>query len=153
MDYNSLIFIHIISVILLLGVGGGSAFYKFMADRSQNLEVIAHTNRVVVLADWLFTTPSVIVQPISGFMLLNLMGIPLETHWVWLSIILYAISISLWLVAVWLQIKMRALSREALKRGEKLEGNYYKLVNYWIALGVFSALLMGIIFLFMVFKY
>ena len=153
MDYNSLITIHITSVILLLGVGGGSAFYKFMADRSQNLEVIAHTNKMVVLADWIFTTPSVILQPISGFMLLNLMGIPLETHWVWLSIIFYAISISLWLVAVWLQIKMKELSIETLERGESLKSDYYRLVNYWIALGIFSALLMGIIFILMVFKY
>ena len=51
MTYNTLIAIHIISVILLLGVGGGSAFYKFMSDRSGNLEVIVHTNKIVVLAD------------------------------------------------------------------------------------------------------
>ena len=69
MSYELLLFLHIASLILLLGVGGGSAFYKFMSDKSGNLEVIVHTNKMVVLADWLFTTPSAILQPITGVML------------------------------------------------------------------------------------
>lgn len=84
MSYEMLIFIHISSVVLLLGVGGGSAFYKFMSDRSGNLEVIVHTNKMVVLADWLFTTPSAIIQPISGLMLMNLMNIPFTELGYWL---------------------------------------------------------------------
>ena len=153
MDYNTLLFIHIASVILLLGVGGGSAFYKLMADRSGNLEVIVHTNKLVVLADWLFTTPSVILQPISGFMLMNLMGYSLDTSWLYISVLLYLFSTLLWLVAVYLQIGMKKMALLAQKEKRELDEVYFKLVNYWIVLGVFSALAMGGVFILMVFKY
>ena len=152
MNYNLLLLIHITSAILLLGVGGGSAFYKFMADRSGNLEVIVHTNKMVVLADWLFTTPSVILQPITGIMLIHIMGISWEIHWLFFSIILYIFSITLWLVAVYLQIKMKNLAIEAQHRNKVLGNNYFRLVKYWTWLGIFSAFMMAVIFYFMLFK-
>jgi len=152
MTYNTLITLHIISVIGLLGIGGGSAFYKFMADRSKKLEVIVHTNKMVVLADWLFTTPAVVAQPITGVMLANLMGYSFDTWWLLLSVNLYIFSIVLWLVAVWLQVLMKRMSMKAQKESTVLGADYYKLVNYWIGLGVFSALGMGVIFYLMVFK-
>jgi len=152
MSYHLLLFIHIASVILLLGIGGGSAFYKFMADRSGNLEVIVHTNKMVVLADWLFTTPSVVLQPLTGFMLINIMEISWETSWLFISIILYIFSIILWLFAVYLQMKMKNLALETQQKNETLDNVYYKLVQYWIWLGVFSFSAMGTIFYLMVFK-
>ena len=152
MSYDLLLLIHIASVILLLGVGGGSAFYKFMADRSGNLEVIVHTNKMVVLADWLFTTPSVILQPITGIMLIHVMGISWETPWLFFSIILYIFSITLWLVAVYLQIKMKNLAIETQHKNEILDNKYFRLVKYWTWLGLFSAFMMAVIFYFMLFK-
>ena len=152
MNYNLLLLIHIASIILLLGFGGGSAFYKFMADRSKNLDLIVHTNKLVVLADWLFTTPSVLLQPLTGFMLIDLMDIPWETPWLYTSIILYIISISLWFFAVHLQIKMKTLALNTQKKNLQLDKGYYKLVKYWIYLGVFSSFAMGAIFYLMIFK-
>jgi len=152
MTYNTLLTLHIISVIGLLGIGGGSAFYKFMADRSKNLEVIVHTNKMVVLADWLFTTPSVLAQPITGVMLANLMDYSFDTGWLELSIYLYVFSIVLWLLAVWLQILMKRMALKAQKVSTVLGADYYRLVNYWIGLGVFSSLAMGVIFYLMIFK-
>ena len=152
MNYNTLILIHIASVILLLGVGGGSAFYKFMADRSGNLEVIVHTNKMVVLADWLFTTPSAILQPVTGLMLMNLMQKSWTTPWLLYSMVLYAFSITFWLLAVYLQIKMKNMAQEVQNNGEKLGKSYYQLVRYWIVLGVFSSFLMGAVFYLMIFK-
>ena len=148
MSYDVLIFIHIASVILLLGVGGGSAFYKFMADKSENLEVIVHTNKMVVLADLLFTTPSAILQPITGFML----NIPWTTSWLLLSIILYVFAGILWLVAVYLQILMKKMALKAQAKNITLGKSYVQLVKYWTVLGVFSFLAMGGVFVLMVFK-
>ena len=153
MDYNTLIFIHISSVILLLGVGGGSAFYKFMADRSGSLEVIVHTNNMVVLADWLFTTPSVILQPITGLMLINLLDLPLSTSWLFISMILYVFAGILWLFAVYLQIRMKNIALLAQKENRVLDIDYFKLVKYWILLGIFSFVAMAVVFILMVFKF
>jgi len=152
MDYNTLIALHIISVVLLLGVGGGSAFYKFMADRSGNLEVIVHTNKMVVVADWLFTTPSVVAQPITGVMLVNLLGYSFDEWWLLLCVNLYVISIVLWLVAVYLQIKMKNMALKAQEERRMLGVEYNLLVKYWILLGLSSAFLMGVIFYLMLYK-
>ena len=153
MDYNTLIFLHIISVILLLGVGAGSAFYKFMADRSDNIEVIVHTNKMVVLADWLFTTPSAILQPLTGVLLMNTLNLSIWIPWLFISIVLYIFAGVLWLVAVYLQIRMKNMAVEAQKKEERLGKAYSTLVKYWIVLGVFSFLAIIAVFVLMVFKF
>ena len=152
MSYELLLFLHIASLILLLGVGGGSAFYKFMSDKSGNLEVIVHTNKMVVLADWLFTTPSAILQPLTGVMLMNYLNLSWKTSWLLASMVLYVFAGILWLVAVYLQIRMKNMALLAHKEEKQLGQEYFKLVNYWIALGVFSFLAMAGIFVLMVFK-
>jgi uncharacterized membrane protein len=152
MSYDFLIFVHITSLILLLGVGGGSAFYKFMADRSGNIEVIVHTNKMVVLADWIFTIPSALLQPLTGVMLMNLLNISFWTPWLFGSIILYAFAGLLWLIAVYLQICMKRMAVKVQKEKGFLGENYFKLVKYWTVLGIFSFLAMAGILVLMVFK-
>lgn len=151
MMYEILVFIHIVGVILFLGVGTGSAFYKFMTDRSKNIQAIVEVNKTVVLADWLFTTPAAFIQPISGIALANTLNISLLEPWLFISIILYIISCSLWLVAVYLQIKMKKISQEALKKEEPLSSEYNKYIRYWTFLGVPSFLSMFSIVLLMMF--
>ncbi|CAA6804083.1 MAG: Membrane protein [uncultured Sulfurovum sp.] len=152
MSYDFLIFTHIASAILLLGVGGGSAFYKFMADKSGNLEVIVHTNKMVVLADWLFTTPSAIVQPLTGVMLMNLLNISLWTPWLLASIVLYGFAGVLWLMALYLQLRMKEMAMDKQRKEEILGKDYSVLVKQWVTLGVFSFLAMAGVFVLMVFK-
>ena len=80
-SYLLLKYLHILSMVLLFGTGLGSAFYKWMADRSGSLAHIAVTNRHVVLADWLFTTPTVIFQPLSGSWLVYILTYPFTIPW------------------------------------------------------------------------
>jgi uncharacterized membrane protein len=144
--------IHILSATLLFGTGLGSAFYKWCADRNGNLAVIAHTNRIVVIADWIFTTPTVIIQPITGLWLLHLMGIPLNQGWVIIALLLYVIAGACWLPVVWLQIKMRDLSIAANKNQCPLNSLYHGYFRawFWLGLPAFSAMI--IVYLLMVFK-
>ena len=73
--YPTIKFIHIISATLLFGTSLGSAFYMFMAYRSGNMQVMAETNRIVVIADFMFTTPTVIIQLVTGLYLLDYLGL------------------------------------------------------------------------------
>jgi len=152
MSYSTLILIHIGSMLLLLGVGGGSAFYKFMADRSGDIDIILHTNKLVVLADWLFTTPSAILQPLTGIWLIQTLGLPYTTPWLLTSILLYLFSGTLWLIAVWLQLRMKHLAQEAKEKQTALPDKYHRLVRQWIWLGIFSFVAMGSILVLMVVK-
>lgn len=77
--YLLLKFIHVVSSVVLVGTGFGTAFYLYRANRSDSLEARVIVARNVVLADWLFTTPAVIVQPLTGLWLAHLAGWPLST--------------------------------------------------------------------------
>lgn len=122
--------IHILSAFLLFGTGLGSAFYKFSADRGGVLENIVVTNKNVVLADWIFTTPTIIIQPVTGIIMANMMNLPLTTPWIMLTLILYTIAGACWLPVVVLQIRMHKLSKQALESGTALTEQYHAMHGF-----------------------
>lgn len=152
MLYLSLKYLHILSMVLLFGTGLGSAFYKWLADRSGNLAHIAVVNRHVVLADWIFTTPTVIFQLLSGLWMVTLLGLPLATPWIAISLTLYVLAGLCWLPVVWLQIQMRALADAALIAQTPLPAQYWRYARVWFWLGVPAFVAMLLIVLLMVFK-
>jgi uncharacterized membrane protein len=136
MEYLTLKWIHILSAILLFGTGLGSAFYKYFTDRDGDIHAIAVTNRLVVFADWLITTPTIIVQPVTGFWMLGLIDYQTWPVWVWLSLALYLLAGICWLPVVVLQIRMRDLARRRLDAGQALDGSYWSMARAWFWLGI-----------------
>lgn len=136
MSYTTLKTLHILSMVLLFGTGLGSAFYKWMADRSGNVPHIAITNRHVVLADWIFTTPTVILQPLTGLWMVHLAELPPSTPWIVASLGLYVVAGACWLPVVWLQIRMQRLAQTAATRQLPLPPGYGRLARWWFWLGM-----------------
>lgn len=151
-SYALLKWIHIVSATLMVGTGLGSAFYKWLADRSGNIDVIAVTNRHVVLADWLFTTPTVIIQPVSGYLLVQTLGYPLNTSWLLATFALYILAAGCWLPVVWLQIRMRDLAGTARDNAQPLGQNYHRYARTWFWLGVPAFASVLAIYALMIFK-
>jgi uncharacterized membrane protein len=152
MSYATVKTLHILSMVLLFGTGLGSAYYKWMADRTGVVAHIAATNRQVVLADWIFTTPTVIFQPLSGLWLAYLAGWPLTTPWIAASLVLYVLAGACWLPVVWLQIRMRRIAGAAVVDGTPLPGAYWRLARLWFWLGVPAFSAMVLVVALMVFK-
>ncbi len=152
MLYLSLKFIHLISLVLLFGTGLGSAWYKWMADRSHNLDHITVVNRHVVLADWLFTTPTIMVQPITGILMVQLLGVPMTSLWLWLSVVLFLLAGACWLPVVWLQIRMRDLAQQAVSHKTALSTQYWRYARIWFWLGVPAFVAMVLVVFLMVVK-
>jgi len=144
--------IHILSAFLLFGTGLGSAFYKLLADRGGVLENIVITNKNVVLADWIFTTPTVIIQPVTGIIMANMMNLPLTTPWILITLILYAIAGVCWLPVVVLQIRMYKLAKQALENGTVLPAQYHRYARTWFWLGIPAFLAIMVVIVLMVFK-
>lgn len=144
--------IHILSAFLLFGTGLGSAFYKYVADQGGNLEHIAVTNKHVVLADWIFTTPTVIIQPVTGIIMANMLNMPLTTPWIMWSLILYVFAGVCWLPVVVLQIRMRQISKQALEEGVELPEKYYQYARIWFWLGIPAFIAIMMVIVLMVFK-
>jgi len=133
--YAALKFVHIVSATLLFGTGLGTAFFMWMSHRTGNVAAIAHAARLTVLADWLFTTPAVIVQPLSGIGLIWLAGYPLTTSWLLLSVALYLLAGVCWLPVVVLQLRVRDLSAAAARAGSPLPDAYHRCMHWWFVLG------------------
>lgn len=153
MTYAILKTLHILSMVLLFGTGLGSAFYKWMADRSGNVAHIAVTNRHVVLADWVFTTPTVIFQPVSGLWMVYLLDMPLTTPWIAASLFLFVLAGICWLPVVWLQIRMRNIASDAAAQGAPLPDIYWRMTRSWFWLGVPAFTSMVLVVALMVFKH
>ena len=68
--------LHILGATVILGTGAGIAFFMLSAHLSKNREAFSITARSVVLADWLFTTPAIILQFATGLWLTSTLGIP-----------------------------------------------------------------------------
>ncbi|CAO3432169.1 DUF2269 family protein [Azospirillum endophyticum] len=135
MDASTLKLIHILSAILLFGTGLGTAFHGMASNLSKDVRAIAIANRNVVLADWLFTTPTVVLQPVTGIWLALEQGWPLSSGWILATLALYALAGACWLPVVWLQIRMRRMAEEAVDAGTGLPPDYHRFFRLWFALG------------------
>jgi uncharacterized membrane protein len=144
--------LHVLSSTVLFGTGLGTAFYLFSTVRSGDVRAVSVVARQVVLADWLFTAPTAILQPATGFWLLALAGIPWTTGWILWSLVLYVIAGACWLPVVWLQIRMAAMARHAADRGEPLPALFRRYYRTWVALGWPAFLSFIAIFFLMVVK-
>ena len=135
MYYFVLVYLHVIGATVLLGTGAGIAFFMLVAHLRKDPAVIAGVAGIVVLADFVFTAPAVVIQPITGFLLARFLGYPILDGWIALSLLLYVFTGAFWLPVVWMQIRMRDLANAAVARGEPLPATYHRLFRWWFAFG------------------
>lgn len=145
--YLGIKLVHIVSATLLFGTGLGTAFFMFYAYRSNDASFMHNTLRSVVRADWLFTTPAVVLQLLTGLWLADRLAIPLNSVWFALVIGLFAFVGMCWLPVVGIQIRLR----DRLHAGATVD-DCRALVRIWIALGVPAFLSVLFIFGLMVYK-
>lgn len=144
--------LHILSSVVLVGVGFGSAFYLYCTLRSGNLQAIAVVSRNVVLADWLFTTPAILLQPFTGYLLMRTVGFTFSATWLQYAVLLYVVAGLCWLPVVWLQIRMRDMAAAALLQGAELPRQFWRYAKTWELLGYPAFVAMLLIYWLMVFK-
>jgi uncharacterized membrane protein len=152
MTYVLVKWLHILSSTLLFGTGLGSAFYMYFTSRTRNPQAIAIVVRQVVIADWIFTTPTIILQPLTGFYLLHLMGMPPSTPWIAWSVALYLLAGAAWLPVVWMQIQMREMAVASASAGSDLPPRYWRFLRIWVSLGIVAFAALVAVFYLMVAK-
>jgi|SRR3954449_1569053 uncharacterized membrane protein len=152
MDYITVKWLHILSSTLLFGTGIGTAFYLFLATLTKNPLIVATVGKHVVTADWLFTATTIIIQPVTGFYLIHLAGIPLTSSWIVWSISLYLLMAACWIPVVWLQIRMQRLAADANEKNMRLPVLYWRYFRMWVTLGIPALVAILIIFYLMVAK-
>ena len=136
MDYVTLKWLHVLASTFLFGTGIGSAFYMLFANMSRDIRAIAVVSRIVVIADWLFTSTTIIVQPLTGYYLIRMAGFPMSSRWIAWSIGLYVVAAACWLPVVWLQMRLRDLAQAAARDGAALPVQYWRYFRVWVILGI-----------------
>lgn len=137
MDWlHTLRWLHIVGATVLLGTGAGIAFFMVMAHRTRDAALIAHVASTVVIADMLFTAVAVVLQPITGAALAYLVGWPLSSGWIQLSLGLYVLTGLCWLPVVMIQMRIRNLARAAAVDETSLGSAYDRLFRQWFLLGL-----------------
>ena len=137
--------VHILSAAVLFGTGMGTAFFMLRAYLSQNDEAMMVTTKTVVIADWIFTTPAVVIQLATGLWLTSNLNIAFDSSWFVAVILLYALIGLCWIPVVCIQIRIRNLIAAGARRVD-----YKNLMRAWTALGVPAFASLIIIFYLMV---
>ncbi len=133
--FELLKFAHILSSTLLFGTGLGTAFHMWATHLRGDVEAIAATVRNVVLADWLFTATSGIVQPVTGIALVIMAGYDPASSWLVATYWLYLLAGACWLVVVRLQIRIARIAAECAREDAPLPLAYAHAMRAWFWLG------------------
>lgn len=149
--YLLLKWVHILSSVALVGVGFGSAFYLYFINRTRNIIAIAGVSKLVVRADYWFTAPAVVVQPISGFAMVAMSGYSYTEAWLLETYVLFILAGVCWLPVVWIQIQMAKIAADSIDCHE-LPKIYWHYARIWKRLGMIAFPAMVVIYGLMVFK-
>ena len=126
---------HILSAFLLCGAGFGVALRCLAGRVPSQLHVMLVSHSQFVELDWLFTLPALLLQPLTGFWLADVAGVPLAAPWMEASLVLYGVTLCCGLAALWLRGAMYDVAAPALREGGELPARYHRCYRAWNALG------------------
>ena len=126
--------LHVLSAAILFGTGLGIAFF-FWAARRGDVRARLFAARTTVLADFVFTLPAVIAQPVTGAMLVAKGGFDPEAPWLLATYALYVLAGLCWLPVVWLQWRMKRMLEAKVRGADFDDAAFERLRKIWFLLG------------------
>ena len=147
--------LHLLSASVVFGTGMGIAFFAWFGYRramaAEEIDGLRAVLRLTVIGDTVFTAPAVVLQLVSGIVLINLNQWSLLSPWSLSVLALYATVGALWLPVVVIQILM---SREANRAPTiaDLSPGFHRQFLAWFVLGVPAFLIVLLLFYLMVAK-
>jgi len=76
-----------------------------------------------------------VVQPLTGWAMMLLVGYSIFHFWIKATLVLYVAVGLCWLPVVWIQMQMRELAAAAARDGTVLPARYQRLFRLWFILG------------------
>ncbi|PHZ85336.1 DUF2269 family protein [Paremcibacter congregatus] len=143
--------LHIISSTIVFGTGVGIAFFMFRSYFGADHAAKLYAVRTTVLADYIFTLPAVIIQPVTGFWLVWQVGYDWTVPWLVITYVIYAIAGACWLPVVWIQIELKKIL-ESVSEKTDLPERYHSLFKIWFILGCPAFIGLVAVFFLMVMK-
>ncbi len=153
MDYYLIVkAIHIISSTILFGTGIGIAFFMYRSYFADDIGEKLFAARNTVFADYLFTAPAAVLQPVTGIWLVWQGGYGWGELWLVLTYIIFIVAALCWLPVVWIQIRLRNMVAVSAENGTSLPESYQALFRIWFMLGWPAFIGLVAVFFLMVFK-
>jgi len=146
-------FVHVLAAAVMFGAWFALSIFMALAHRSRNTSVVAVTTQFVVCVELFVVAAAVALQPISGFPLAWAIGLtPLNEFWIDLSLVFYAGIVACWIAALWIEIRIRDLAREAALNAKRLSDDYRRLFRLWSFLSGPILIGMAVVFALMIWQ-
>lgn len=144
--------LHLVGVVLFLGTVIVSAWWKLSADRTRDAKVIAFAQAQVAGADLRLTLIGIVLIALGGPVNAILQGLPFTLFWVALAMILFSLSVLIWLVLmIPLQRRLCKMTAE-FSNASMVPEEYWGLERRWMLFGTLSMVLALSVIPVMVFK-
>lgn len=127
--------LHIVSSTIVFGTGLGIAFFFWFSHRSHDPGARLFAARATVRADFLFTLPAVIVQPLSGIWLIWRSGLDWADLWLVATYALYTLAAVCWVPVVIIQMRLKAMLERQAAEMPIEQSSYDQLFKWWFRLG------------------
>jgi len=142
-------FIHVLAAGTMFGTWLSIAIFMALAHRSHNPSVVALTARFVVSVERTVMAAAIVLLPLSGFPLATAVGLsPSDEFWIAIAVAIYVVVVLCWLGAVFIEFRVRNMTREAALNTAPLPQAYARLFRFWCLLTV--PILVGMMALFAV---
>jgi uncharacterized membrane protein len=135
MEFLVVKWLHILGAAVIFGTGLGTAFHFWITQRREGPAAIAAAARSAVLADYVFTLPAVVLQPMTGVALAVMAGHSLLSPWLVGALALYALAAACWIPVVFIQVRLRDLAEASVRNAQPLGEEFARLVRRWTMLG------------------
>lgn len=145
--------LHVAGVALFLGNIVTAAFWKARADFGKRPEAVHAAVRNVMLADYVFTLPGIVLIAVSGIVMAQGAGIPMfGGNWLTASLLVFGATGAVWIGALLpLQRAMIRHSAASVVAGELSEA-YRRASRRWAICGVACTFLPLVVLYFMIAK-
>lgn len=144
--------LHIISSTILFGTGIGIAFFMLRSHFTDNLHEKMYAAKNTVFADYIFTFPAVIIQPLTGIALIYMVGYDWTDLWLSLTYVIYIVAGLCWIPVVFIQIQLKSMIADSITQDKELPAHYHKLFKTWFFLGWPAFVGLVVVFFLMVAK-
>ena len=145
--------LHVFGVVVFLGNIIVTAWWKLMADRTRNPQVIAFAQRQVTLTDYVFTAGGAAIILAAGWGNAALHGMDVfQIHWLSWGLWLFSATGLIWVaILIPIQVRQARMAREFSGTGT-IPAEYWHLGRLWAIWGFILTLLPLIALCWMVMK-
>lgn len=133
--------VHIFGVVIFLGNIIVTGWWKNMADRTKNPQIIAYAQRQVTLTDYIFTGGGVLILLVAGMSNVYLHDMSYATKWLGHGMVFFLVSGAIWAaVLIPVQTKQAKMAREFAVNGV-IPDSYWKLCTTWNIFGLLATII------------